>query len=151
MLLEAGVKPCGLGARDTLRLEAGMSLYGSEMNEDVTPIEAGLSWTVDMSNNKREFIGRKAIKRLIDNGAKKTIVGLVLEGKGVIRDHQKVKTNLGEGEVTSGTFSPTMGKAIALASVPPGSEEICEIQMRNKWVFAKIVRPPFVRNNKVLV
>jgi len=151
MLLEAGVKPCGLGARDTLRLEAGMSLYGSEMNEDVTPIEAGLSWTVDMSNNKREFIGRKAIEKLVDNGTKKTIVGLVLEGKGVIRDHQKVRTNLGEGEVTSGTFSPTMGKAIALASVPPGSEEICEIQMRNKWVFAKIVRPPFVRNNKVLV
>ncbi|MDP6104093.1 MAG: glycine cleavage system aminomethyltransferase GcvT [Gammaproteobacteria bacterium] len=151
MLLEAGVKPCGLGARDTLRLEAGMSLYGSEMDEEVTPIEAGLRWTVDMSNSEREFIGRKALEVLMERGTNKTIVGLVLEGKGVIRDHQKVKTNLGEGEVTSGTFSPTMGKAIALASVPPGSEDMCEIQMRNKWVFAKIVRPPFVRKNKVLV
>ncbi|HIG88905.1 MAG TPA: glycine cleavage system protein T, partial [Candidatus Thioglobus sp.] len=84
-------------------------------------------------------------------GANNTIVGLVLEGKGVIRDHQKVVTNNGEGEVTSGTFSPTMGKAIALASVPKGSEGLCEIEMRNKMVSAKIVKPPFVRNGKVLV
>ncbi|HBG03913.1 MAG TPA: glycine cleavage system protein T, partial [Gammaproteobacteria bacterium] len=86
-----------------------------------------------------------------DEGANNTIVGLVLEGKGVIRDHQKVVTNNGEGEVTSGTFSPTMGKAIALASVPKGSEGLCEIEMRNKMVSAKIVKPPFVRNGKVLV
>jgi aminomethyltransferase len=151
MLLEGGVKPCGLGARDTLRLEAGMSLYGSEMNEEVSPLEAALSWTVDLSNEDRQFVGRKALEELKNDGAKNTIVGLVLEGKGVIRDHQKVVTSLGDGEVTSGTFSPTMGKAIALARVPMGATGSCEIEMRNKLVSAKIVKPPFVRNGKVLV
>ena len=151
MLLEVGVKPCGLGARDTLRLEAGMSLYGSEMDEQTSPLEASLSWTVDLTDESRNFVGREALETLKNNGTENTIVGLVLEGKGVIRNHQKVLTNLGEGEVTSGTFSPTMGKAIALASVPKGSAEICEIEMRNKRVSAKIVKPPFVRNGKVLV
>ena len=151
MLMEVGVKPCGLGARDTLRLEAGMSLYGSEMNDEVSPLEAALTWTVDLTDEYRRFVGRDALEALKDKGANNTIVGLVLEGKGVIRDHQKVVTNNGEGEVTSGTFSPTMGKAIALASVPKGSEGLCEIEMRNKMVSAKIVKPPFVRNGKVLV
>ena len=151
MLLEVGVKPCGLGARDTLRLEAGMSLYGSEMNEEVSPLEAALSWTVDLSNEDRQFVGRKALEELKNEGAKNTIVGLVLEGKGVIRNHQKVVTSLGDGEVTSGTFSPTMGKAIALARVPIDATGSCEIEMRNKLVSAKIVKPPFVRNGKVLV
>jgi aminomethyltransferase len=151
MLMEVGVKPCGLGARDTLRLEAGMSLYGSEMNDEVSPLEAALTWTVDLTDEDRHFVGRDALEALKDKGANNTIVGLVLEGKGVIRDHQKVVTNNGEGEVTSGTFSPTMGKAIALASVPKGSEGLCEIEMRNKMVSAKIVKPPFVRNGKVLV
>ena len=151
MLMEVGVKPCGLGARDTLRLEAGMSLYGSEMNDEVSPLEAAQTWTVDLTDEDRRFVGRDALEALKDKGANNTIVGLVLEGKGVIRDHQKVVTNNGEGEVTSGTFSPTMGKAIALASVPKGSEGLCEIEMRNKMVSAKIVKPPFVRNGKVLV
>lgn len=151
MLLEVGVKPCGLGARDTLRLEAGMSLYGSEMNDEVSPLEAALSWTVDLSNEDRQFVGRKALEELKNEGAKNTIVGLVLEGKGVIRNHQKVVTSLGDGEVTSGTFSPTMGKAIALARVPIDATGSCEIEMRNKLVSAKIVKPPFVRNGKVLV
>ena len=151
MLLEGGVKPCGLGARDTLRLEAGMSLYGSEMNDEVSPLEAALSWTVDLSNEDRQFVGRKALEELKNEGAKNTIVGLVLEGKGVIRNHQKVVTSFGDGEVTSGTFSPTMGKAIALARVPIDATGSCEIEMRNKLVSAKIVKPPFVRNGKVLV
>ena len=151
MLLAAGVKPCGLGARDTLRLEAGMSLYGSEMNETVSPLEAALTWTVDLSDENRVFLGREALETLKQKGTDKTIVGLVLEGRGVIRNHQKVLTNIGEGEVTSGTFSPTIGKAIALASVPEGSEGLCEIEMRNKMVSAKIVKPPFVRNGKILV
>jgi len=151
MLLEVGVKPCGLGARDTLRLEAGMSLYGSEMNDQVSPLEAALTWTVDLSDEDRHFVGRDALEALRDKGVKKTIVGLVLEGKGVIRDHQKVLTSLGEGKVTSGTFSPTMGKAIALASMPMGAVGSCEIEMRNKQVSAKIVKPPFVRDGKVLV
>lgn len=151
MLLEVGVKPCGLGARNTLRLEAGMSLYGSEMNEKVSPLEAALVWTIDLSDKSRRFVGRDALEVLQETGASKTIVGLVLEGKGVIRDHQKVLTSLGEGEVTSGSFSPTTGKAIALASVVKGSEGMCEIEMRNKMVSAKIVKPPFVRNGKILV
>lgn len=151
MLMGVGVKPCGLGARDTLRLEAGMSLYGSEMNEEISPLEAALTWTVDLTNEDRRFVGRDALETLRDKGANNTVVGLVLEGKGVIRDHQRVVTNSGEGEVTSGTFSPTMNKAIALASVPKGSEGLCEIEMRNKMVSAKIVKPPFVRNGKVLV
>ncbi|OIR24446.1 glycine cleavage system aminomethyltransferase GcvT [Bathymodiolus thermophilus thioautotrophic gill symbiont] len=151
MLLEAGVKPCGLGARDTLRLEAGMSLYGAEMSETVSPLAAALTWTVDLTDENRQFVGREALEKLKHKGADKTIVGLVLEGKGVIRNHQKVMTNLGEGEVTSGTFSPTMGKAIALASVPKGAQGLCEIEMRNKKVSAKIVKPPFVRNGKILV
>jgi len=151
MLLEVGVKPCGLGARDTLRLEAGMSLYGSEMNDQVSPLEAALTWTVDLSDEDRHFVGRDALEALRDKGVKKTIVGLVLEGKGVIRNHQKVLTSLGEGKVTSGTFSPTMGKAIALASMPMGAVGSCEIEMRNKQVSAKIVKPPFVRDGKVLV
>ena len=151
MLLEADVKPCGLGARDTLRLEAGMSLYGSEMNDEISPLEAALTWTVDLTNEERRFVGRDALEALKAEGTEKTIVGLVLEGKGVIRDHQKVVTSLGEGEVTSGTFSPSMGKAIALASVPKDAEGLCEIEMRNKLVSAKIVKPPFVRNGKVLV
>ncbi len=151
MLLEVGVNPCGLGARDTLRLEAGMSLYGSEMNEEVSPLEAALTWTIDLTDENRHFVGRDALEALKETGANNTIVGLVLEGKGVIRDHQKVVTSNGEGEVTSGTFSPTMSKAIALASVPKGSQGLCEIEMRNKMVSAKIVKPPFVRNGKVLV
>jgi len=151
MLLEAGVKPCGLGARDTLRLEAGMSLYGSEMNENISPLEAALTWTVDLSNEERRFVGRDALEALRDEGVKQTIIGLILEGKGVIRDHQKVVTSLGNGEVTSGSFSPTMGKAIALARVPMGATGSCEIEIRNKLVSAKIVKPPFVRNGKVLV
>lgn len=151
MLLEVGVKPCGLGARDTLRLEAGMSLYGSEMNERVSPLEAALAWTIDLSNKSRHFVGRDSLEVLKEKGVNKTIVGLVLESKGVIRNHQKVLTPLGEGEVTSGSFSPTMGKAIALVSVPKGSEGMCEIEIRNKKVLAKIVKPPFVRNGKILV
>ena len=151
MLIDAQVTPCGLGARDTLRLEAGMSLYGSEMNEETSPLEAALTWTVDLNDNNRDFVGRKALEKMRDDGVKKTIVGLVLEGKGVIRNHQRVVTSLGDGEITSGTFSPTMGKAIALASVPMGTTGSCEIEMRNKLLSAKIVKPPFVRNGKVLV
>ncbi|ABL02637.1 aminomethyltransferase [Candidatus Ruthia magnifica str. Cm (Calyptogena magnifica)] len=151
MLLEAGIRPCGLGARDTLRLEAGMSLYGSEMSDKVSPLEAALTWTIDLTNENRAFIGRDALEILKEKGVEKTIVGLVLEGKGIIRNHQKVITSLGEGEVTSGTFSPTIGKAIALASVPKGSFGVCEIEIRKKKVYAKIVKLPFVRNGKVLV
>lgn len=150
MLLKANVKPCGLGVRNTLRLEAGMNLYGSEMNEKVSPLEAALSWTVDLSDKSRTFVGRDALEALKKKGTDKTIVGLILEGKGVIHSHQKVITNLGEGEVTSGTFSPTIGKVIALANVPKGSKGVCKIEIHNKRVSAKIVKLPFIRNSNIL-
>ncbi|MBE8158295.1 MAG: hypothetical protein HAW59_02735 [Betaproteobacteria bacterium] len=148
MLLEAGVKPCGLGARDTLRLEAGMSLYGVEMDEITSPLEASLGWTVDFSDPDRDFIGRAELAK---QNPSKSIVGLVLQGKGVIRNQQKVLTDKGAGVVTSGSFSPTMNQAIALASVPKGVQGFCEIEIRDKMVSAKIVKPPFVRNGKILV
>lgn len=147
-LLEAGVKPCGLGARDTLRIEAGMSLYGAEMDEKTSPLEAALGWSVDFSNPQRDFIGRGALENQTPT---KTIVGVILQGKGVIRNHQKIETNMGEGEVTSGTFSPTMDQAIALAKVPKDAHGLVKIKIRNNWVSAKIVKPPFVRNGEILV
>jgi len=148
-LLEEGVKPCGLGARDTLRLEAGMNLYGSDMDETISPLEAGLNWTVAWKPEERDFIGRTAITRQKEAGVKNKLVGLVLEGKGVIRNHQKVIVDgVGEGEVTSGSFSPTLSQAIAFARVPTETGDKCKIEMRGKQLDARVVRPPFVRNGK---
>jgi len=146
-LLEAGVKPCGLGARDTLRLEAGMNLYGQDMDEDVTPLESGLAWTVAMKDG-REFTGRPVLENQKSEGLKRKLVGLVLEGRGVLRPGQKVLTPAGEGITTSGSFSPTLQKAIAFARVPCGAEESCEVEIRGKRLPARIVRPPFVRNGE---
>ena len=118
MLLEAGVAPCGLGARDTLRLEAGMNLYGADMDETTTPLESGLAWTVALEPKERKFIGRGVLDQQLAAGVPRQLVGLLLEGKGVLRNHQKIKCNgLGEGEITSGSFSPTLGQSIALARV----------------------------------
>ena len=148
-LLEADVKPCGLGARDTLRLEAGMNLYGSDMDETISPLEAGLGWTVAWEPAERDFIGRKAITKQKEQGVKNKLVGLVLEGKGVIRDHQKVFVDgLEAGEVTSGSFSPTLNKAIAFARVAKDTGDKCKIEMRGKQLDARVVKPPFVRNGK---
>ncbi|GMR16588.1 MAG: glycine cleavage system aminomethyltransferase GcvT [Gammaproteobacteria bacterium] len=148
-LLEAGVKPCGLGARDTLRLEAGMNLYGSDMDETISPLEAGLNWTVAWKPEARDFIGRAAITKQKEAGVKNKLVGLVLEGKGVIRNHQKVIVDgLDDGEVTSGSFSPTLSQAIAFARVPSATGDKCKIEMRGKQLDAKVVKPPFVRNGK---
>ena len=146
-LKEAGVKPCGLGARDTLRLEAGMNLYGLDMDESVTPLESGLSWTVAMKDD-RDFIGRDALEALKAEGLTQKMVGLVLEDKGVIRSHQKVICEAGEGEVTSGTFSPTLGHSVALARVPKSAGDSCFVEIRKKQLKATIVRPPFVRNGE---
>jgi len=146
-LLDEGVKPSGLGARDTLRLEAGMNLYGQDMDEDVTPLESGLSWTVAMKD-ERDFIGRPALEKQKAGGLKNKLVGLVLEGRGVLRPHQKVLTAAGEGMTTSGTFSPTLQRAIAFARVPVGAEDSCSVDVRGKELPARIVRPPFVRNGK---
>ncbi|MDH5395213.1 MAG: glycine cleavage system aminomethyltransferase GcvT [Gammaproteobacteria bacterium] len=148
-LLEAEVKPCGLGARDTLRLEAGMNLYGSDMDETISPLEAGLNWTVAWEPADRDFIGRAAIEKQKAAGPARKLVGLVLEGKGVLRNHQVVIVNGKEaGEVTSGSFSPTLGQAIAFARVPADIGETCQIDIRGKHMDARVVKYPFVRNGK---
>lgn len=146
-LARAGVAPCGLGARDTLRLEAGMNLYGQDMDETVTPLESGLSWTVAM-RDERAFIGREALEAQKAGGLDKTFIGLVLESRGVLRHGQRVVTAEGEGELTSGSFSPTLERAIGLARVPAGVTGECEVDIRGRLLGARIVRPPFVRNGR---
>jgi len=149
-LARAGVRPCGLGARDTLRLEAGMNLYGQDMDETTNPLESGLAWTVDLAS-PRDFIGKAALVGLTP--ARKQ-VGLVLEGAGgVLRAHQKVLTPRGDGEITSGTFSPTLGRSIALARVPTGVAigDVVDVEVRDRRLAARVVKPPFVRNGKALV
>ncbi len=149
-LLEAGVRPCGLGARDTLRLEAGMNLYGQDMDERVTPFESGLAWTVDLRDTERDFIGRQALLRL---PVERRLAGLVLLDKGVLRPHQKVLCPQGEGEVTSGGFSPTLNASIALARLPADVQEgdTVEVEVRDKRLRARVVKYPFVRRGTVLV
>ncbi len=151
MLAEAGVPPIGLGARDTLRLEAGMNLYGSDMDETTTPLESGLAWTVALEPKDRKFIGREALEKQLATGLPRSLVGLVLEGKGVLRNHQKLKCNgLGDGEITSGSFSPTLETSVALARVPAGVKlgDKVEVDMRGKPMTARVVKYPFVRNGK---
>jgi aminomethyltransferase len=149
-LRDAGVRPCGLGARDTLRLEAGMNLYGQDMDESVSPLESGLEWTVD-SKHDRDFVGRDALEAQVP---KRRVAGLVLEGTGgVLRAHQRIETAQGDGEITSGTFSPTMRKSIALARIPKAvaDGERVRVDVRGKLLDARVVKPPFVRNGRVLV
>ncbi len=151
-LMQAGVKPCGLAARDTLRLEAGMNLYGNEMDESVSPLEANMAWTIDWKNEARDFIGKSALLAQKESGVKNKLVGLVLEGKGVIRSHMKVVVD-GEtvGETTSGTMSPTLKQSIGVARVPKTIGESVMLEIRGKLVPAKVVKPSFVRNGKALV
>lgn len=148
-LRQAGVLPAGLGARDTLRLEAGMNLYGQDMDEQTNPLESGLAWTVDL-NSPRDFIGKQA---LLDAPRDRQMVGLVLLDKGVLRGHQKVVTSRGAGEVTSGSFSPTLNQSIALARVPVGVEagELVQVEVRDRLLSAKVVKYPFVRSGKSLI
>ncbi len=148
-LYDVGVKPIGLGARDTLRLEAGMNLYGTDMDEEISPLEAGLGWTIAWEPADRDFIGRKPLQQLRANKAEKKLVGLVLQGKGVLRNHQKiVVAGIGEGEITSGSFSPTLGKAIAFARVPAATKFDCSVDMRGRLIPARVVKLPFVRHGK---
>ena len=147
-LLDAGVAPCGLGARDTLRLEAGMNLYGQDMDESVTPLESGLAWTLAMKDD-RAFIGKDALLKQKAEGIQRKLVGLVLEGRGVLRPGQTIVTAAGEGVTTSGSFSPTLQKAIAFARVPKEAVEGCQVDMRGKLLDCRIVRPPFARNGAV--
>jgi len=146
-LLDAGVAPCGLAARDTLRLEAGMNLYGQDMDESTSPLVSGLAWTVSMKDD-RDFIGRSALVRQKQEGVPQKLVGLVLEERGVLRPGQTVVTAAGEGVTTSGSFSPTLQKAIALARVPARAGEDCEVEIRGKYLKARVVQPPFVRKGK---
>ena len=145
-----GVTPCGLGARDTLRLEAGMNLYGQDMDETVTPLESGLAWTVDLAS-ARDFVGKAALTTLQPH---RQLIGLVaIDTGGVLRAHQKVLTSAGQGETTSGTYSPTLAKSIALARIPaevPIGATV-HVQVRDKRLAARVVKPPFVRNGKALV
>lgn len=148
-LLEVGVKPCGLGARDTLRLEAGMNLYGSDMDESVTPLESALNWTVAWEPQERDFIGRQALESQRQEGVKHKLVGLVLQDKGVLRNHQKVFVDgLEAGEITSGSFAPTLAQSIAFARVTANIGSHCKVEVRNKLLDADVVKPPFARNGK---
>ena len=147
----AGIVPCGLGARDTLRLEAGLNLYGSDMDEQVTPLESNLAWTVAMEPKERVFIGREALEQQLQQGVGRQLIGLVLNGPGIIRNHQKVLiADNGEGEVTSGGYSPTLENSIALARVPIEKNSSAQyyVEIRNKKVPAQVIKPPFVRHGK---
>lgn len=148
-LIAAGVRPCGLGARDTLRLEAGMNLYGQDMDETVGPLESGLGWTVAWEPADRDFIGRSALTPLRDAPERRDFVGLLLAGRGVLRSHQAVSAGgRAVGEVTSGGFSPTLGRSIGLARVEQGIGGSCEVEIRGKPIPARVVRPPFVRHGQ---
>ena len=150
-LLAAGAVPCGLGARDTLRLEAAMNLYGSDMDETISPLEAGLAWTVAWEPGDRDFIGRAAMDKVRQDASRRRFVGLLLEDKGVLRNHQRVVTENGDGEITSGGFSPTIGRSIALARVPAGDYERVQVDVRGRLLDARIVKTPFVRNGQVRI
>jgi aminomethyltransferase len=147
-----GVASCGLGARDTLRLEAGMNLYGNDMDEKTHPFESGLAWTVAMDPAERHFIGREALQAVKAQGSARKLVGLLLEDRGVLRSHQQVVVpGVGTGEITSGTFSPTLERSIAFARVPAGTGQQVQVDIRGKLLNAKVVKPPFVRFGKGLI
>jgi aminomethyltransferase len=151
-LNELGVISCGLGARDTLRLEAGMNLYGNDMDEATNPLESGLAWTVSMEMPDRNFVGRAALEELKAAGLQRKQVGLLLGERAVMRAHQPIIVdNINSGEITSGTFSPTLARSIALARVPRNVGEQVQVDIRGKLHQAQVVKPPFVRHGKIMV
>jgi len=151
-LVGAGIGPVGLGARDTLRLEAGLNLYGHEMDEHVSPLASNLDWTIAWAPEGRDFIGRKALEEERNAGPRSRLVGLVLEERGVLRAHQVVRiAGCGEGEITSGSYAPTLGKSIALARVPVETGDRAEVEIRGKWLPVRVVKPCFVRFGKTLI
>jgi len=151
-LTAAGVRPCGLGARDTLRLEAGMNLYGTDMDESVSPLESGLTWTLAFEPADRDFIGRDTLLALRSAAGLRRFVGLVLDGRGVLRNHQQLFSGeAAVGEITSGGFSPTLECAIALARIEPDVHERLEVDIRGKRLPVRIVKPPFVRFGQSLI
>jgi aminomethyltransferase len=149
-LLAVGVLPIGLGARDTLRLEAGMNLYGHDMDENISPLAANMEQTISWEPVDRDFVGRSAVsdhKQQQLAGNLPRLVGLVLETRGVLREGQKVVSDTGEGVITSGTFSPTLNLSIALARVPYHST-VCQVDLRGGLAPVRIVKPNFVRFGK---
>ena len=150
--VDAGIRPCGLGARDTLRLEAGMNLYGSDMDETISPLEAGLGWTLAWDPEERDFIGRGPLTEMRANKGRHQFAGLLLEGKGVLRDHMRVVVEgVGDGEITSGGFSPTLQRSIAMARIPAGDYDRAQVEVRNKLLDVRVVKMPFVRNGKAQI
>ncbi len=150
--LDTGIQPCGLGARDTLRLEAGMNLYGADMDETVSPLEAGLGWTIAWEPQDRDFIGRGPLTEMRSNPGKRKFAGLLLEGKGVLRNHQRVVVEgKDDGEITSGGFSPTLKRSIAMARIPAGDYETAQVEVRNRLLDVRVVAMPFVRNGKIRI
>ena len=142
-LAAAGVKPCGLGARDTLRLEAGMNLYGNDMTEDTSPLISGLGWTIAWEPAERDFIGRSAIEKQKEDPDRRRFVGLLLEGKGVLRSHQRVVVDgVGDGEITSGGFSPTLERSIGMARVAADAGESLTVDIRGRRLPVRQARPP---------
>jgi aminomethyltransferase len=152
-LIVSGVSPCGLGARDTLRLEAGMNLFGHEMNDDTSPLVANMGWTIAWDPSTRNFIGRAAISKEKAAGVNHKLVGLVMRSRGVLREgYEVVVPRCDEhGVITSGTFSPTLGLAIALARLPITEEPLADVIIRGKKVPVEIVKPCFVRNGLALI
>ncbi|TDV64500.1 glycine cleavage system aminomethyltransferase GcvT [Pseudomonas sp. LP_7_YM] len=151
-MVGAGISPIGLGARDTLRLEAGMNLFGQEIDEQVSPLTSNMGWTVAWAPQDRDFIGRGALQAERAKGIASKLVGLVLEERGVLRAHQVVRiAEVGEGEITSGSFSPTLSKSIALARVPIATGDRAEVEIRGKWYPVRVVQPTFVRHGKALI
>ena len=147
-LMAAGVKPVGLGARDTLRLEAGMNLYGNDMDETVTPLESNIAWTVAFDPRDREFVGREALEKQREVGVERELAGLVMTERGVLRSHYAIWSHEERvGEITSGTFSPTLEHAIALARIRSGASEL-EVEIRGRRIPVTRVVPPFVRNGR---
>jgi aminomethyltransferase len=143
------VLPAGLGARDTLRIEAGYNLYGQDMNSSTSPLDSGLGWTVELQS-ERDFIGKNA---LLKNGKQWDFLGLVLLSKGILRAHQQVVTPFGNGEICSGTYSPSLEKSIGLARLPIGQilNSVVQVNIRNQLIDAKIVKPQFVRKGQILI
>lgn len=150
-LLNAGVAPCGLGARDTLRLEAGLLLYGQDMHEGTTPLESNLAWTIRWEPQERDFIGMGALISQKQKGNYRRLIGLILEDKGVLRTGCKVfADNVEIGQITSGTYSPTLNKSIALARISGEVPAAVQVQVREKMLTAKTGKPRFIQKGQVL-
>ncbi len=150
--LGAGIQPCGLGARDTLRLEAGMNLYGTDMDETISPLEAGLGWTIAWNPDDRDFIGRGPLTEMRSSPARRKFSGLLLESRGVLRNHQRVVVDgHDDGEITSGGFSPTLERSIAMARIAVGDYEHAQVEVRNRLLDVRVVSLPFVRNGKIRI